>query len=99
MAIKTIPNLTVTTDEHREQWVKMIHKCSDYHFDCAGQFTPEIIGDDSMEEVATIHRAWGRALQEAAELIEYWEVEEEVEVLVPTAKGVKNITKEIDNDN
>jgi len=94
--IKELPPLTVSTDEQREQWIKMIEKCADYHYDMAGQFTPDIIGDDSMEEVATIHRAWGRALQEAAELISYWELQDEVEVLVPEAKRVKNITEEIE---
>ena len=91
MEIKT---LTVSTDEERKQWIKLLEKASDYHYDMSGQFTPEIKGDTEMEEVATIHRAWGRAIQEASELISYWEIESATEVLTPPAR---NVTKEIEN--
>jgi len=87
-----IKTLTVTTDNEREQWIKLLSKCSDYHYDMAGQFSPEIIGDTEMEEVATIHRAWGKAIKDACELISYWEVETNDEVLTPP--NTKNITPE-----
>jgi hypothetical protein len=48
-----------------------------------------------MEEVAKIHRAWGKAIQEAADLISFWEIESAPEVRTPPAR---NITKEIKND-
>jgi len=88
-----IKKLTVTTDNEREQWIEMLKLAADYHFDMAGQFKPEILGDTEMEEVAKIHRAWGSAIQEAAELITFWELEENDELLTPP--DVKNITKEI----
>ena len=91
-----IKNLTVTTDEEREQWIEMLKLASDYHFDMAGQFAPEILGDTKMEEVCKIHRAWGKAIQEAADLISFWEIESATEVRTPPAR---NITKEIENAN
>ena len=89
-----IKKLTVSTDEEREQWVKMLELASAYHYDMSGQFAPDIIGDKEMEEVSKIHRAWGRAIQEASELIHFWEIEENDDVLIPE---MHNITKEIDN--
>ena len=47
-----IKKLTVSTDEEREQWVKLLELASAYHYDMAGQFTPDIIGDKEMEEVS-----------------------------------------------
>jgi len=90
-----IKKLTVSTDEEREQWVEMLKLASDYHYDMAAQFAPDIIGDKEMEEVARIHRAWGRAIQEASELIYFWEVEENDDILLPE---MHNVTpqKEID---
>jgi len=90
-----IKKLTVTTDNEREQWIEMLKLASDYHFDMAGQFAPEILGDTEMEEVAKIHRAWGKAIQEAADLISFWEIEGATEVRTPPAR---NITEEI-NEN
>jgi len=58
----------------------------------AGQFSPEILGDTEMEEVAEIHRAWGRAIQDAVSLIGMWEVESEDELLTPD--GTLDITPE-----
>ena len=87
-----IKKLTVSTDEERKQWIEMLKLASDYHFDMSGQFQPEILGDTEMEEVAKIHRAWGKAIQEAADLISFWELEENDEILTPPAR---NITKEI----
>ena len=94
-----IKSLTVTTDEEREQWIKMLKIASDYHFDMGAQFEPEIKsinGDTKEEKVAQIHRAWGKAIQEAAALISFWEIEGATEVLTPPAR---NITKEIENAN
>ena len=91
-----IKSLTVTTDEEREQWIKMLKIASDYHFDMGAQFEPEIKsinGDTKEEKVAQIHRAWGKAIQEAAELISFWEIEGATEVRTPPAR---DITKEID---
>ena len=78
-----IKKLTVSTDDERKQWMELLTKASYYHYDMAGQFTPEIIGDTEMEEVATIHRAWGKAIQDAVTLIDMWEVEVEDEILTP----------------
>ena len=92
-----IKSLTVTTDEEREQWIKMLKIASDYHFDMGAQFEPEIKsinGDTKEEKVAQVHRAWGKAIQEAADLISFWEIESATEVRTPPAR---NVTKEIDN--
>jgi len=92
-----IKKLTVTSDNEREQWVKLLKLASDYHFDMSGQFEPEVksINADTKEErVAQVHRAWGRAIQEAADLISFWEIESATEVRTPPAR---NITKEIEN--
>ena len=77
LMIIDIKKLTVTTDNEREQWMELLNKASHYHYDMAGQFSPEILGDTEMEEVAEIHRAWGRAIQDAVSLIGMWEVESE----------------------
>jgi len=89
-----IKKLTVTTDAEREQWIEMLKLAANYHYDMAGQFQPEILGDTEMEEVVKIHRAWGKAIQEASELISFWELEENDEVLVPPQ--TKNVTKEVE---
>ena len=89
-----IKKLTVTTDTEREQWIEMLKLASNYHYDMAGQFQPEILGDTEMEEVVRIHRAWGKAIQEASELISFWELEKNDEVLVPPQ--TKNVTKEVE---
>ena len=78
-----IKKLTVTTDDERTQWIEMLKLASDYHYDMSGQFAPDIIGDTEMEEVSKIHRAWGRAIQEASELIKLWKVDADDEVLTP----------------
>ena len=71
-----IKKLTVSTDDEREQWMELLTKASHYHYDMAGQFDPEIRGDTEMEEVAAIHRAWGKSIQDAVSLIAMWEIEE-----------------------
>ena len=87
-----IKKLTVTTDDERKQWIEMLKLASDYHYDMAGQFTSEVIGDTEMEEVAKVHRAWGRAIQDAIALIDMWEVDTNDEVLTPA--GAINVTPE-----
>ena len=92
-----IKKLTVSTDDERKQWMELLSKASDYHYDMSGQFSPEILGDTEMEEVADIHRAWGRAIQDAVSLIDMWEVESQDEILTPD--GTIDVTpqvKEID---
>ena len=89
-----IKKLTVTTDAEREQWIEMLKLAANYHYDMAGQFQPEILGDTEMEEVVKIHRAWGKAIQEATDLISFWELEENDEIRTPPAY---NITKEIED--
>jgi hypothetical protein len=82
-----IKKLTVTTDNERKQWIEMLKLASDYHYDMSGQFEPEIKTpnkDSKDEQVAQIHRAWGRAIQEAAELIKVWEIEENDDIKTPS---------------
>ena len=87
-----IKKLTVNTDDERKQWMELLSKASHYHYDMAGQFSPEIRGDTEMEEVAEIHRAWGRAIQDAVSLIDMWEVETDDDILTPA--DARNITPE-----
>lgn len=78
-----IKKLTVSTDDERTQWMELLTKASYFHYDMAGQFDPEIRGDKEMEEVAAIHRAWGKAIQDAVSLIGMWQVESDDEILTP----------------
>ena len=87
-----IKKLTVTTDDERKQWMELLTKASHYHYDMAGQFDPEIRGDKEMEEVAAIHRAWGKAIQDAVSLIGMWEVSADDEILTPP--DTVNVTPE-----
>tara|TARA_R100001594_G_scaffold134481_1_gene175660 strand:- start:353 stop:592 length:240 start_codon:yes stop_codon:yes gene_type:complete len=75
-----IKNLTVSTDDERDQWVEILTAAANYHWDMSGQFEPEIKTpnqDSDMEKVAKVHRGWARAIQEAVQLIKCWEVEGE----------------------
>ena len=65
-----VKKLTVSTDDERKQWMELLTKASHYHYDMSGQFSPEILGDTEMEEVSTIHRAWGKAIQDAVPLLQ-----------------------------
>ena len=87
-----IKKLTVTTDDERKQWMELLTKASYFHYDMSGQFEPEVLGNTEMEEVAEIHRAWGRAIQDAVTLIDMWEVETNDDILTPD--GTVNITPE-----
>ena len=89
-----IKKLTVTTDAEREQWIELLKLASDYHYDMSGQFEPEvksINGDTKEEKVAQVHRAWGKAIQEASDLISMWDITENDDLITPR---VKNITPE-----
>ena len=75
-----IKKLTVDTDEERQQWIAMLDSVVAYHWDMSGQFDPEIKTpnkDSDMEKVAAIHRAWARAITDAIQLIQMWEVDDE----------------------
>ena len=75
-----IKKLTVDTDEQRQQWIDMLDSVVAYHWDMSGQFDPEIKTpnkDSDMEKVAAIHRAWARAITDAIQLIQMWEVGDE----------------------
>ncbi len=87
-----IKKLTVSTDDERKQWMELLNKASNFHYDMSGQFEPEILGNTEMEEVAEIHRAWGRAIQDAVTLINMWEVESSDEILTPD--NTVNVTPE-----
>ena len=87
-----IKKLTISTDDERKQWMELLIKGSHYHYDMAGQFSPEILGDTEMEEVSTIHRAWGKAIQDAVSLIDMWEVSADDEILTPP--DTVNVTPE-----
>ena len=75
-----IKKLTVSTDNEREQWIHLLDTVVAYHWDMSGQFDPEIKTpnkDSDMEKVAAIHRAWARAITDAIQLIQMWEVDDE----------------------
>ena len=75
-----IKKLTVNTDDERKQWIELLDTAVAYHWDMSGQFDPEIKTpnkDSDMEKVAAIHRAWARAITDAIQLIQMWEVDDE----------------------
>ena len=73
-----IKRLTVNTDDERKQWIKLLIAAKDYHYDMSGQFKPEIKGED--DTVSRIHAAWGKAIMDAVDLIDMWEIKEEDEI-------------------
>ena len=76
------PSLTVSTEDEKEQWIQILTAASNYHWDISGQFEPEIKTSDrssDMEKIAKVHRGWARAIQEATQLIKFWEAEKEEE--------------------
>jgi len=80
--------LVVSSDTERLEWVTLLTKASDFHYDMSGQF------DD--EEVCDIHRAWAAAIRDAVLLIDMWQLEE-AEVTVdprPPSERAKNVTEE-----
>tara|TARA_R110000744_G_scaffold127844_1_gene234797 strand:- start:118 stop:411 length:294 start_codon:yes stop_codon:yes gene_type:complete len=93
--MSTIDQIVVNTDEERKQWIQLLKAASDYHYDMSAQFEPEDPDDDTeeMEVVAKIHRAWGRAIQDASEIINMWSIEEEeIVIATPTPKPPIDIT-------
>ena len=73
-------SLTVSKEGEKEQWIQILEAAAKFHWDCSGQFTPELIGDINMEKVAKTHRGWAKAIQEAAELVKLWDIEEEGDI-------------------
>tara|TARA_R110000765_G_scaffold50592_1_gene102716 strand:+ start:3210 stop:3461 length:252 start_codon:yes stop_codon:yes gene_type:complete len=73
-----IKKLTVNTDDERKQWIKLLLAAKDYHYDMSGQFEPDIKGED--DTVSRIHRAWGKAILDAIDLIDMWEIAPEDEI-------------------
>jgi hypothetical protein len=81
-------NLVVNTDAERLEWITLLAKASDFHYDMSGLYEED-------EEVAEVHRAWARAIHDAVLLIEMWQLEE-AEVTVdptPPVERAKNVTE------
>tara|TARA_R110000824_G_scaffold80564_5_gene202662 strand:- start:3017 stop:3337 length:321 start_codon:yes stop_codon:yes gene_type:complete len=97
--VEETETVTLDSKEQREQWMRLLGKASDYHYDMSGQFEPDDDDDpDDMAIVARIHRAWAAAIAEACHLIEALETDDVV-TEVDVAKGkTKNITKEVNNE-
>jgi hypothetical protein len=94
-----IKKLTVSTDDQRKGWIELLDKASQYHFDMAERFKPDLIGLDGEatgtdEDVYRIHTAWSNAISDAISLIEMWQVDEDVENSVTEQRGM---TKERDD--
>tara|TARA_R100000664_G_C2702964_1_gene102615 strand:+ start:235 stop:501 length:267 start_codon:yes stop_codon:yes gene_type:complete len=81
-AASSTPTLTVNTNDEKEQWVQILTAAANYHWDMSGQFEPDIKTSDEssdMEKVAKVHRGWARAIQEATQLIRFWDAEKDEE--------------------
>ena len=81
-AASSTPSRTVSTEDEKEQWVQILSAAANYHWDMSGQFEPDIKTSDEstdMEKVAKVHRGWARAIQEAVQLIRFWQAEKEEE--------------------
>ena len=74
--------LTVDTEEQRQQWIQLLEVAVDYHY----EMTEEFDDDDSI----TFHAGISRAILEAIWLIQTWEVEE----VDPYTKVVNDIPKD-----
>ncbi len=79
-----IKKLTVSTDDQRKGWIELLDKASQYHFDMAERFKPDLIGLDGEatgtdEDVYRIHTAWSNAISDAISLLDIWQVEENIE--------------------
>ena len=88
-----IKNLTVSTDDQRKGWIELLDKASQYHFDMAERFKPDLIGLDGEatgtdEDVYRIHTAWSNAISDAISLIEMWEIEEDVKNSMAEQRGM-----------
>lgn len=74
-----IKRLTVNTDDERKQWVQILVDIKDYHYDMADMFEQNESETD-MGKVVTTHRAWAKAVLDAVDLIDMWQIEEEDEI-------------------
>ena len=74
--------LTVDTEEQRQQWIQLLEVAVDYH----NEMTEKFDDDDSI----TFHAGISRAILEAIWLIQTWEVEE----VDPYTKVVNDIPKD-----
>jgi len=74
-----IKRLTVNTDDERKQWVKLLVDIKDYHYDMADRFESTIT-DTEMDKVVLIHRAWAKAILDAVDLVDMWQIKEEDEI-------------------
>ena len=88
-----IKKLTVSTDDQRKGWIELLDKASQYHFDMAERFNPDLIGLDGEatgtdEDVYRIHTAWSNAISDAISLIEMWEIEEDVKNSMAEQRGM-----------
>ena len=94
-----IKKLTVSTDDQRKGWIELLDKASQYHFDMAARFKPDLINLDGEatgtdEDVYRIHTAWSNAISDAISLIEMWQVDEDIDNSVTEQRGM---TKERDD--
>ena len=94
-----IKKLTVSTDEQRKGWIELLNKASQYHFDMAERFKPDLINLDGEatgtdDDIFRIHTAWGNAISDAISLIDMWQVDEDVDNSVTEQRGM---TKERDD--
>lgn len=88
-----IKKLTVSTDDQRKGWIDLLDRASQYHFDMAERFKPDLIGLDGEatgtdEDVYRIHTAWSNAISDAISLIEMWEIEEDVKNSMAEQRGM-----------
>ena len=88
-----IKKLTVSTDDQRKGWIELLDKASQYHFDMAERFKPDLIGLDGEatgtdDDVYRIHTAWSNAISDAISLIEMWEIEEDVKNSMAEQRGM-----------
>jgi len=88
-----IKKLTVSTDDQRKGWIELLDKASQYHFDMAARFKPDLINLDGEatgtdEDVYRIHTAWSNAISDAISLIEMWQVDEDIDDSVTEQRGM-----------
>jgi len=77
--MKDIKGLTVVTDDQRLEWIKLLLKAVEYHRDIAESFRPQIVGADDI--VYRIHTAFANSIEDAAHLVEMWEIVESDDVI------------------
>tara|TARA_R100001244_G_scaffold46493_1_gene41593 strand:+ start:241 stop:495 length:255 start_codon:yes stop_codon:yes gene_type:complete len=77
--MRDIKQLTVETDDERLEWIKLLLKAVEYHRDIAESFRPQIIGADDI--VYRIHTAFANSIEDAAHLVEMWEIVEGDDVI------------------